>query len=231
MSKYEITNQQYCDFLNSVDTSESKVTEWIDTTSPYCEIKRRGDRFVVLDESKRNHPVVTISWYGAVAFCNYLSEHFDSTRCYNLKNWSYDSTANGFRLPTEAEWEFAARGGKKSKGFKYSGSGSLDLVAWYYKNSGGNGPSQVGEKQGNELGLYDMSGNVYEWCHDWYDENYYEKCNREGTVTNPKGPLTGDYRVLRGGSWHYSEGGMRCSNRSDDYPSVRDYVIGFRVVR
>ena len=103
-----------------------------------------------------------------------------------------------FRLPTEAEWEYAARGGKYSQGYKYSGSDKLKQVGWYNDNSGGE-TKEVGLLLPNELGLYDMSGNVWEWCADWYSGKYCQECYDKGTVKNPKGPDTGGYRVMRGG--------------------------------
>jgi sulfatase modifying factor 1 len=104
-------------------------------------------------------------------------------------------TGKNYRLPTEAEWEYAARGGTKSKKFEYAGSNDINAVAWTFANSGSN-THPVGQKEANELGLYDMSGNVFEWCNDWYDENYYDK----SPENNPKGPATGPHRVFRGGN-------------------------------
>jgi formylglycine-generating enzyme required for sulfatase activity len=132
--------------------------------------------------------------------------------------------ANGYRLPTEAEWEYAARGGKKTKGYKYSGSNKLKDVAWYSDNSGSQ-IHDVATKSPNELGLYDMSGNVFEWCWDWYGPYTEEK------QTNPVGPSSGYYRVGRGGSWgHYSDY-CRVAYRSDRGPYSRDIDLGFRLVR
>jgi formylglycine-generating enzyme required for sulfatase activity len=125
-------------------------------------------------------------------------------------------------LPTEAEWEFAARGGTRSQGYKYAGSNSLASVAWYDGNSGYKTHS-VGQKQPNELGLYDMSGNVWEWCNDWHGD--YDN----SPSTNPKGPSSGAYRVLRGGSFRGSATGCRVACRLYSGPSFRFNNYGFRV--
>ena len=132
-------------------------------------------------------------------------------------------TGKQYRLPTEAEWEYAARGGKKSKGYKYSGSNFIEQVAWYSDNSG-NTMHPVGSKQPNELGIYDMSGNVYEWCYDWYGA--YDS----GSHTNPVGPGSGSYRIIRGGSWNFIAAYIRVSNRISSTPSRRYYYLGFRLV-
>ena len=129
----------------------------------------------------------------------------------------------GGRLPTEAQWEFAARGGNKSNGYIYSGSNDLDDVCWYGGNSG-NKTNPVGEKLPNELGIYDMSGNVWEWCSDWHD-NY-----GANAAKNPTGPVTGERRVIRGGSWDSTAYGCRVANRSGFKPSDSNYDFGFRVV-
>ena len=131
-------------------------------------------------------------------------------------------TGKNFRLPTEAEWEYAARGGNKSKGYKYSGSNDADAVAWYGKNSGSK-THPVATKQSNELGLYDMSGNVWEWCQDWYGDYTSRSQN------NPKGANTGSYRVLRGGSWSDFARSVRVSFRGLNTPDYRDYDYGLRL--
>ena len=133
-------------------------------------------------------------------------------------------TGERFRLPTEAEWEYAARGGKRSKGYQYSGSKKLDDVAWYYDNSGDK-THPVGTKRANELGLYDMSGNVWEWCQDWY------RSYGSSAQTDPTGPVSGSNRVLRGGSWSGDAGRCRVAYRSWFDASFRNIILGFRLAR
>ena len=158
-----------------------------------------------------NRPVECVSWHDAKAFCDKLNELYK------------DKLPAGYRfdLPTEAQWEFAARGGNKSKGYKYSGSNDVDDIAWYNDNSGKT--HDVGQKRPNELGLYDMSGNVVEWCRDWYDS--YSGY----AVTDPTGPGSGSYRVLRGGSWNHGAVFFRVEHRSDTSPDDRGSRIGFRL--
>lgn len=131
-------------------------------------------------------------------------------------------TGQNFRLPTEAEWEFACRGGNNSRGYKYSGSNYIDNVAWYDGNSGDK-THPVATKSPNELGIYDMSGNVWEWCADWYGDY------SSGRQTNPKGPYDGSFRVNRGGCWFNYARNCRSSIRCDDYPTYRDDILGLRL--
>ena len=131
-------------------------------------------------------------------------------------------TGRNFRLPTEAEWEFACRGGNNSRGYKYSGSNNLGSVAWYDGNSG-NKTHPVGTKAPNELGIYDMSGNVWEWCADWYGDY------SSGAQTNPTGPISGSCRVCRGGCWYIYAWRCRSSLRDGYRPTNRDIILGLRL--
>ena len=152
------------------------------------------------------NPVERVSWNDCQEFVSRLNS----------------LTGRTFRLPTDAEWEYAARGGNQSSHYKYSGSGNIGNVAWYDDNSGSS-THAVGTKSPNELGIYDMSGNVWEWCSDWYG-GY-----SAGAQTNPQGPSSGSGRVLRGGSWINDARNCRVSNRSINYPSNRSYNSGLRL--
>ncbi len=154
-----------------------------------------------------SHPIVNVNYGDAVAYCDWLAEKMDAD----------------YRLPTEAEWEYAARGGKQSAGYKYSGGRSLDNAGWYNANSNEQ-THPVAQKKANELGIYDMSGNVWEWCKDWYGSY------SNAAQTNPKGATSGANRVLRGGSWNSSASHCRVAYRDNGDPSSRSYYDGFRVV-
>ena len=134
-------------------------------------------------------------------------------------------TGKKFRLPTEAEWEYAARGGNKSKGYKYSGGNEIDKVAWYEDNSSDK-THDVGTKAANELGIYDMTGNVWEWCSDWWSNSYYSS----SPASNPQGPSTGSYRVFRGRSWYDNARHSRVTIRGNRKPGDRSYYLGLRLV-
>ena len=153
-----------------------------------------------------NLPVENVSWNDCQTFLRKLNA----------------MTGKNFRLPTEAEWEFAARGGNRSRGYQYSGSKKINDVAWYYNNSGGE-THPVGTKAPNELGIYDMSGNVWEWCQDW--KGSYSS----STQTNPKGPSSGSFRVNRGGSWGNNARCCRVANRYDYAPGGRYSCLGLRL--
>ena len=170
-----------------------------------------------------DRPVEQVSWFDAVAFCNELSKQEGMRPAYRVQGESvtWDRDADGYRLPTEAEWEYAARGGEEHV---YSGSNDPKAVGWYPSNSG-RGTHEVGGKLANSYGLYDMSSNVWEWAWDCYGDY------PSGTVTDPTGPSTGSSRVLRGGSWLSDARGVRVARRVNRAPGYRNNTLGFRLVR
>lgn len=153
-----------------------------------------------------NLPVETVSWNDCLGVISKLNS----------------MTGRKFRLPTEAEWEYAARGGKKSRGYQYSGRSKISNVAWYDGNSG-SWTHPVGTKQANELGIFDMTGNVWEWCQDWYGS--YSSSSQ----TNPTGDTSGSFRVSRGGSWFNDAGFCRSSYRFTSTPDGRRFNLGLRL--
>lgn len=175
---------------------------------------------------KERRPVESITWYHAVEFCNKKSIKDGLEPVYSglEANISCDFTKNGYRLPTEAEWEYAAKGATNEPDFLYSGSNDIDSVAWHGSNSKWN-PHDVGTKAPNILGIYDMSGNVDEWCNDWYGSYSVD------SQTNPVGPATGSLRVFRGGSWTYGAEYSLITNRRGLDPTYGANALGFRLAR
>ena len=168
----------------------------------------------------KNRPVESISWDTIVQ--DFLPE-------LNKQTAKERKEGKRFRLPTEAEWEYAAKGGIERKGYAYSGGDKIEELAWYGANSHRE-TKAVGLKLPNELDIYDMSGNVWEWCQDWYDKDYYTDCEKQGIIANPNGPETGSHRVLRGGSWGYRSELCRPAHRYSSYPGYRYFNYGFRLV-
>jgi sulfatase modifying factor 1 len=227
----EFTESEKSDFNQIIDNLEMVLIEgnssissfyigkFLVTQKEYFAIMKinpsnfKGDVSTAVSTS--NLPVETVSWFDAIRFCNALSKKHDLQPVYNESTGEFlNSVTNlkGYRLPSEAEWVFTAKGGNKSGGFKFSGSNKIDEVAWYSANSDSK-THPVGSLKPNELGIYDMSGNVWEWCHDWY--------------------ILGFGRVIRGGSWH--KGGdanyVSVSSRYGYDPDGRTSFIGFRVTR
>ena len=223
MSDHEVTRGEYKAVMGS-DPSTARAND-------------KDGKELTGDDAVKNNPVNCVSWYDALVYCNTLSIKEGLTPCYAIggetdpSKWGavptgYDSTwnaatcdftAGGYRLPTEAEWELAARGGGES--YTYAGSNDVDDVVWYNTN----GTRDVKTKKANAYGLYDMSGNVWEWCWDWYGSI--------SSGTPDAGPASGSYRCQRGGSWYDSASSARVVRRSSDGPYNRGSSYGFRVVR
>jgi formylglycine-generating enzyme required for sulfatase activity len=172
------------------------------------------------------HPMTEVSWFEAVQFCNRLSEHHGFTPCYRIDghNVQWEQGAQGYRLPTEAEWEYACRAWTQSRFFCGHDERTLDRYAWYAANSQG-AAQPVGRKAPNPWGLFDMHGNVWEWCWDWYGP--YD----ERPQTDPTGPPEGISRVVRGGSFVNPPESLRSASRDRDLPVYRVGGAGFRCVR
>jgi len=198
LSRYETTNEQYCDFLNAMGTHQQQGISWINLRE--SRIRLTNGRYRPQKGYER-HPARALSWYGARAYCHWL----------------------GGRLPTEAEWEYAARGGRYEEDWLYSGSNKVQEVGWYEGNARGR-PQQVGQKAPNALGLYDMSGNLWEWVYDVYDRHYY----RHSPAYNPSGPDQEGYRVLRGGSFEVEKWYLRPTYRLRLHPKTATPVLGCR---
>ncbi len=166
-----------------------------------------------------NMPVTCVSWYDAVNYCNWKSKKEGLKECYIIKGdvVLWDRKANGYRLPTEAEWEYAASGGVEKRKYIFSGSDYAEKVAIFKKNSSDR-PEICGAKSPNRLGLYDMSGNVWEWCWDFYSASYDDNVQEE-------------YRVYRGGSWFSSQMNCLIINRMGNIPTMRANLLGFRLVK
>jgi formylglycine-generating enzyme required for sulfatase activity len=177
------------------------------------------------------NPVEQVRWSDAVTFCNRRSEREGLQPCYDLKTWQCRFDANGYRLPTEAEWEYACRGGTTTAFFFGDSPARLGDYAWFDRNAGGH-PHPAGLKQPNAWGLYDMCGNVWQWCNDFYQVDYYQESPKQ----DPPGPGAGKTKVVRGGAWRVSAENCRSGYRYNENPGYADVcfgydIYGFRCVR
>ena len=215
LAETEVTNEQYMAF---VQATNSHHPEWMELGNDYNISTGTHELYKILGDAltKDNHPVVGISWRDAQAYCKWLSQE----------------TGKNYRLPTEAEWEYAAGGGSLNRS-KWAGTNSETSLRSYANFSGTHGKDRftytapVKSFEANPLGLYDMSGNVWEWCADWYGSNYYAN----SPSNNPQGPASGSGRVYRGGSCYYSASYLRVAYRSYGFPVRRNRNIGFRPAR
>jgi len=257
VGKFEITNGEFINFLrdeflkNNIIVSGKSVKgkdnlDFYTLNHSEKTISYKDKKFKI-DKKFENHPVILVSWYGAVAFCNWRSEKEGFEKCYDA-DYNLDLQKNGYHLPTEAEWEEAARGTDQRRFPNGKGITGSDANFW---NSGDpfqkgnypfttpvglfNGKKYKGFQTTNSVspyGAYDMAGNVYEWCHDFYSSTYYKYCENKGTVNDPVGPTIGTHRVLRDGSWmSYRPMNLCSANRFYADPAGRNYNVGFRVVR
>ena len=177
------------------------------------------------------NPVEQVTWSAAAQFCNARSLQENLTPCYNTNTWECDFSASGYRLPTEAEWEYACRAGSDTRFYFGENPDELKNYAWFEGNSQSK-PHPVGQRRPNAWGLYDMEGNVWEWCNDFYGPKYYRDCPGD----NPRGPQHGEKRILRGGAWSSSAEDCASWIRNCDEPGLTDICLtmdsnGFRCVR
>ncbi len=268
MGKHEITNGQYCDYLNSAKaqgliavSGGVVLNAGSGTQYRYCEtspsmqdsqIAFSGSDFSVRTKGGRsmvNDPMVAVCWYGAAAYCNWRSWQEGYEQCYDLSTWNCDFSRHGYRLATEAEWEYAARGRLAGRRFPWGDTishtdasyesywaGTRPLYSYDVSPTEGFHPtwndgiipytSPVGSFPANSYGLYDVVGNVWEWCNDWHSDSYYAS----GPTSNPQGPAIGSRRALRGGSWFSNAKYCRAASRDSLGPDHCYTVIGFRVV-
>ena len=262
MGRYDITNRQYCEYLNSalgqglIEVTSGRVyqagsgTSYLycdtSTSNSYSQILYSGDSFTVRTKGLRsmvNDPMVCVTWYGAAAYCNWRSDQKGYERCYNLSTWECDFSRKGYRLPTEAEWEYSARGGLVGKRFPWgdtiahSQANYHSRVDYSYDTSATRGyhpgwydgvspyTSVVGSFTANDYGIYDMAGNVRQWCNDWYSSSWY----LSSPSHNPTGPENGTDRVVRGGAWDTDAYTCRTADRDCNTPEDCSGNMGFRM--
>ena len=265
MGKYEVTQEEYASVMEGQKVTVNG-TEYALESNPNCCTKDSEDYTLFSGEVQEKRPVEEVTWCDAVWYCNALSEKKGLTKAYNIEvttvngsnhitgaNVTLNKNATGYRLPTEAEWEYAARGGDPTKddwnyvfsgadttkdvSYDSSNNAGLDSVGWYLYNTKtgttgdspsrgeqGYGTHEVGKKKANRLGLYDMSGNVWEWCYDWSSSISTEE------TTDPSGASSGSFRVIRGGSWWDNSEECAVSYRNGRGLLDRSDRLGFRVI-
>ncbi len=241
IGKYEVTVKDYKMFINDASAAsifsskrEHKMPAPPDSTwlAEHPDTKK----YYPLPSQKwwgwqDNLPMQHVTWYDAVAYCNWLSQKEGLQVCYSENEdggIDVDLSKNGYRLPTEAEWEFAARGGNQSKGTFFAGSNDPKAVCIYDETSMLKGPQKVGSKAPNELGIYDMCGNVWEWCTDYYNKDFYAK----SPIDNPANIKEySKYRVLRGGSWHYQVEYATVTSKDGPEQYYTNWTYGFRIAK
>jgi formylglycine-generating enzyme required for sulfatase activity len=263
VGQHEVTNDEMLDALQwaydrgyltvtqgAVMNAQGDPQELLDLDHSGCRIVWTGSSFELKDSKASGYPCVMVTWYGAAAYCNYRSEKEGRTPCYDLDDWSCNWLANGYRLPTEAEWEKAARGGVVGDRFPWGmtidhswANYKASSGAYAYDVSGYSAPtlhpdydqgevpftSPVGSFPSNGYGLYDVIGNVTEWCWDWYAADWYQ--SPDATVDDTRGPTVGTKRILRGGTWNARPNACRVAgHRHRIEPGMAFGTVGFRVV-
>jgi formylglycine-generating enzyme required for sulfatase activity len=213
ISKYEVTVAEFKQFVDATHyTTDAEKDGWSYIFANGNWVKQNGASWrtdpagQTVPADSMDKAVVNVSWNDAVKYCE----------------WKSPATGRALTLPTEAQWEYAARGGSLSRGYPYSGGANAAEVGWVIANSGKN-THPVGRLKPNELGLYDMTGNAYEWCSDWYAGYTADP------ATNPQGPVAGAARVLRGGSWYYTSKDVEVFIRGNRAPGYHSSSVGFRV--
>jgi len=264
MDKYEVSNEKMRQVMQwaynhgkitatsaTVQNDEGDPCELLNLDGSNCQISYANGTFSV-DSGKATYPCVEITWFGAIAYCKYKNEMEGKEQTINLADWSIDWSKNGYRLPTEAEWEKAARGGAVRHRFPWTDTDTISHNRANYNSYWRSGSpyypydvsptegyhpdyyigfgayiSPVGSFAPNGYGLYDMAGNLWEWCWDWYDVSYYSV----SPSSDPRGPDSGDlFHVIRGGCWSYFAGSARCANRFQLVSSASLSEAGFRCV-
>ena len=239
----------------AVKNADGRQQVLLDLDDSNCRLTWDGSSFGVESAKGVGYPCVEVTWYGACAYCNFRSEMEGRTTCYDFADWSCDWSADGYRPPTEAEWERAARGGAAGRRFPWGKDNTSHVFANFVSLWDADGPKESYDKsdslgyhpayaQGGfpytspagtfppavyEVGAYDMAGNVWEWCWDWVGIDWYGQPG--ATQPDPTGPTSGTSRIVRGGGWNGGASRHRCASRDGGSPSTAAWAYGFRCVR